>query len=262
MLSVLLIACMGMLEQISLCTHLSGLSYLGSLPCRLWAMMKTQVVAQGTAVKVAARNSTPGPPERADHTPCSMLGLKVTHWMIKIESNTGMAREEKSRAGGRVWYKEESVLLWPGEGSVSTECCLLQSVGVRASTWRPLPSLLSWTPGLLPGLMETSMGQTGLDLCSVHLASKDSIYLIGTWRSCPGSCHIWTHTLLHLLAPRDRQPFQIYFQAFSSFKTLKKDHRLENKFPSCPSVFSAGLCFSSLWPRPSLCFWRERERKT
>lgn len=42
---------------------------------------------------------------------------------------------------------------------------------------------LSW-------LMEATMGRMGLDLCSGHVASKGSVYLMGTWRSCPGSCHI------------------------------------------------------------------------
>lgn len=71
---------MGMLEQTSLCTHLSGL--LGFLA--LQVVSNDEDPGGGTGdrlrtVKVAARDSTPGPPERADHTPCSMLGLKVTH---------------------------------------------------------------------------------------------------------------------------------------------------------------------------------------
>lgn len=80
MLSVL-IACMGMLERTPVCRPLRA-QLLGLLA--LQTVSNDEDPGDGTGarlrtVRVAAVSSTLEPPERVDHTPCSLLGLKQTH---------------------------------------------------------------------------------------------------------------------------------------------------------------------------------------
>lgn len=91
MLSVLLIACMGMLEWTSVCRPLRA-QLLGLLALQAVNDDKDPgdgAEARPRTVRVAAVGSTLKPPERVDHTLCSMLGLKQTHCVIKIESTIG-----------------------------------------------------------------------------------------------------------------------------------------------------------------------------